>query len=69
MIGIVKKLTLPDWIKWDNLLGHYVLLATCICERCGFKWYPRINTNGSMKLKICPKCKSPLWNKVKEIKA
>jgi predicted Zn-ribbon and HTH transcriptional regulator len=55
-------LTLPDWIQYNKKQGHYVLLESCICERCNFKWFPRIQEDGTMKLKICPKCKSPLWN-------
>ena len=62
-------MTLPNWIKWNQDKGHYVLLDNCICERCDFKWYPRINTDSSLKLKICPNCKSHLWNKVRVIKA
>jgi len=29
------------------------------CERCGHQWIPRGNENPS----VCPKCKSPYWNK------
>jgi predicted Zn-ribbon and HTH transcriptional regulator len=31
------------------------------CERCGHEWHPR-NKNKPM---VCPKCKSPYWNKPK----
>jgi len=55
-------MTLPNWIQWNKEQGHYVLLDSCICQRCEYVWYSQINTDGSMKLKICPKCKSPLWN-------
>jgi Zn finger protein HypA/HybF involved in hydrogenase expression len=30
------------------------------CERCKHKWYPR-----SPEVVICPKCKSPYWDKKK----
>jgi len=30
------------------------------CERCKYKWYPR-----SPEVVICPKCKSPYWDKKK----
>jgi predicted Zn-ribbon and HTH transcriptional regulator len=30
-----------------------------VCERCGHKWVPRHN----VEPKVCPKCKSPYWNK------
>ena len=31
------------------------------CKRCGHQWYPR----KPKKPKVCPKCKSPYWNKIK----
>lgn len=31
------------------------------CERCGHKWIPRAATEDIPT--ICPKCKSPYWNK------
>jgi len=33
------------------------------CERCGHEWAPR---NKKEKPIICPKCKSPYWNKLKK---
>ena len=30
------------------------------CQRCKHKWYPR-----SPEVVICPKCKSPYWDKKK----
>ncbi len=33
-----------------------------LCHRCGHKWNPRKKE----KPKICPKCKSPYWDKPKE---
>jgi len=29
------------------------------CERCGHEWVPR----GEEEPAVCPKCKSPYWNK------
>ena len=29
------------------------------CERCGHKWVPRNKEEPA----VCPKCKSPYWNK------
>jgi len=29
------------------------------CERCGHEWVPRDKTEP----KVCPKCKSPYWNR------
>ncbi len=30
------------------------------CERCGHEWVPR---NTKEEPAVCPKCKSPYWNK------
>lgn len=35
-------------------------LPKLICKRCGHTWTPR---NGSRLPKVCPKCKSPYWDK------
>ncbi len=32
------------------------------CLRCGHKWIPR---NANEEPTICPKCKSPYWNKAR----
>jgi len=31
------------------------------CERCGHEWFPR----NDEKPRVCPKCKSPYWDKPK----
>ena len=31
------------------------------CERCGHEWVPR----NSAEPRVCPKCKSPYWDKPK----
>ena len=31
------------------------------CERCGHTWTPR-----HTEIRICPKCKSPYWDKPKK---
>jgi len=33
------------------------------CERCGHEWVPRDN---GQEPAVCPKCKSPSWNKPKK---
>lgn len=33
-----------------------------VCERCTHKWIPSSQT----KPRVCPKCKSPYWDKVKK---
>jgi len=30
------------------------------CERCGHEWVPR---DKEQEPKVCPKCKSPYWNR------
>jgi len=35
-----------------------------LCERCEHKWVPRINK----KPIICPKCKSPYWDRARKKK-
>jgi predicted Zn-ribbon and HTH transcriptional regulator len=34
------------------------------CKRCGHKWYPRT----PLKPKVCPKCKSPYWDRERKEK-
>ena len=36
-----------------------ITLKGYICERCKHKWVPRDNK----KPMVCPKCKSPYWDK------
>ena len=40
--------------------GH-VFDVKFTCNRCGHEWVPR--ENGEPE--VCPKCKSPYWNKVR----
>jgi len=45
-----------------------------LCERCGHNWLPRVSLdklrNGNIDEKpiICPKCKSPYWDRPKRNK-
>lgn len=34
------------------------------CERCGHVWIPRVYSEDKDPV-ICPRCKSPYWNKPK----
>jgi predicted Zn-ribbon and HTH transcriptional regulator len=34
------------------------------CERCGHEWIPR--GNSEVEPRVCPKCRSPWWNKPKK---
>ena len=34
------------------------------CSRCGHEWVPRLE----VKPEICPKCKSPYWDRPKKEK-
>ena len=36
-----------------------------MCERCTYIWVPKRGTKHEPKL--CPKCKSPLWNKARKL--
>jgi predicted Zn-ribbon and HTH transcriptional regulator len=36
------------------------------CERCEYEWVPRIIED---EPRICPKCKSPYWNKPRRVDA
>lgn len=38
-----------------------VMLEGYKCERCEHTWIPRETTQGDPL--VCPKCKSPYWNK------
>ena len=40
-----------------------ITLKGYVCERCGHKWVPR---EGKKKPVVCPKCKSPYWDRVKK---
>lgn len=33
------------------------------CLRCGYEWVPRIFKTKDEEPTICPRCKSPYWNK------
>ena len=35
------------------------------CDRCGHEWVPR---NINVEPGVCPKCKSPYWNKPRQTK-
>lgn len=61
-----KHIPLPNWIHWSKAKGHYVLIDPVVCQRCdGDPWYPRIDSNGNLKLNMCPHCKSKLWQHLK----
>ncbi|MGD0395426.1 MAG: hypothetical protein ABSB26_00765 [Nitrososphaerales archaeon] len=41
-----------------------IILAWFVFVNCGYKWVPRIFKEGAEPT-ICPKCKSPYWNKLR----
>ena len=43
-----------------------VLLRGFRCERCGHEWIPR---NKGELPSVCPKCKSPYWNRPRRKKS
>jgi hypothetical protein len=40
------------------------MMKTNTCTRCGHKWYPRTPE----RPRVCPKCKSPYWDKPRKVK-
>ena len=38
-----------------------IVLLGYRCERCEHEWVPR----GENEPRVCPKCKSPYWNKAR----
>lgn len=47
--------------KKEEKLGHNILIRGNKCYRCNHKWIPREEEKPS----VCPKCKSPYWDKPK----
>ena len=47
----------------------YVLIEGYMCERCGYRWGSRTGTGTRPKTdpRVCPKCKTPYWNKPRTI--
>ncbi len=37
------------------------------CERCQHIWVPRVSSGDELPA-VCPKCKSPYWNKPRQTK-
>ena len=45
-----------------------ILTPAFQCERCSHKWLPRYkDVNPQHQPQVCPKCKSPYWNKPRQI--
>ena len=44
---------------------NHEFLLELKCTRCGHVWYPRQPQNPE----VCPKCKSPYWNKPRKERA
>jgi hypothetical protein len=58
-----KDEKLKEWAKNGFLEIHpHIVLKCC---RCKYRWTPRINTNDIV---LCPRCKSPYWNKKRKNK-
>jgi rubrerythrin len=47
------------WVNHLNMLFDLSELTGNICHRCGHQW----RQDTSEKPKVCPKCKSPYWDK------
>lgn len=39
--------------------GAVMVIQKKVCLRCGHEWFPRTPNEP----RVCPKCKSPYWNK------
>ena len=58
-----KKLLSNSMSMILNMARKVIKMSKCTCERCGHTWTSRI-----IKPRTCPKCKSALWDIVKEEK-
>jgi DNA-directed RNA polymerase subunit RPC12/RpoP len=38
------------------------------CERCSHEWLPRDRSDDAPEPRVCPKCKSPYWDKPRKAK-
>jgi len=36
------------------------------CHRCGHEWVPRESSDPGRDPKVCPKCKSPYWDRPRQ---
>ena len=43
----------------------HIMVEGYLCERCAYAWVPRRKTVSEPK--VCPKCKSPYWNKPRQV--
>lgn len=41
-----------------------ITVKSCTCERCSHKWIPK--QASAEDITVCPRCKSPYWNRKKE---
>lgn len=58
-----KLMNMYDWVIYDEKKdGFFVSFSPFKCGKCSFVWYPRIDRDGRIKFRICPKCKSKKWN-------
>ena len=68
LLGIISN-NIPKglYISYTlNLLNMAkIKLEGYLCERCGHKWIPREQTE---EPRVCPKCKSPYWNRPRKEK-
>ena len=46
---------------YNQAMNKQIELPTLKCLRCGHEWIP----NRPVEPKVCPKCKSPYWNRPK----
>ena len=55
---------ISDLVFREQLIKNNMNLPKYECNRCSHSWIPR----AEKEPKVCPKCKSPYWNKVRKYK-
>ena len=56
-----KRIDIDYSQVYNRGMNKRIELPTLKCLRCGHEWIP----NRPVEPKVCPKCKSPYWNKPK----
>ena len=52
------------WVYAVSMAIKIIRVQQCTCERCGHEWRTRTDDTPT----ICPKCKSPYWNRPRQKK-
>jgi len=69
-VGTFRYILQKNYKEKINPIGIMAKIMITVqgyrCERCNHEWIPRIKVKEDPV--ICPKCKSPYWNKPKKRK-